>query len=810
MGVHTAAARRHGSVLKLVVVAALVLAAQSLGLVAAHADTPVLSQRIDGMTYQTNAPVNAVLTVGTTTYIGGDFTSVRPAGSAAGTNEVPRSHLAAVDNVTGALLPWNPGANGSVYALAGSPDGSRVYVGGNFGVLAAVTHKRLGAVTPYDPSTGSAGGSSIGSFAFSSDGKVYALAATASTLYVGGTFTTVNATARSRAAAVNTDGSLVAAWAPVMNDSVRSIALSPDGSWVYVGGEFTTVNGLTSEKNLTKLSPTTAAISKLAQHPLYPLWSVVVTNDAIFVGGNGAGGHASEFTTTGSNPGTQLWKFQTDGGVQAVYFLDGVLYVGGHFDNVCTGDTDGPTSGFKCPAGTVGATRHKLVAVIPDPASTLKYDVASWNPGANSPLGVFAFDSTGSNLQVGGQFTTIGGVHQQGYAEFTANQPPVASFTATCSVLTCSLNARASSDTGGPIASYAWDFGDGTTASGVTATHTWASNGTPSVTLTVTDNEGLKSSMTQTVSVASALPTARFTISCPDLTCSLDASGSSDPDGTISGYAWRFSDGGTGSGVTASHDFSASGSYDVTLTVTDNTGGTATSTQTVQVAQAVQSPISFVDGSAVAVNKTASSFSVQVPAAVQVGDQMLLTITDNNAQTATDPAGWTKVGSRSMSSDGSTGTSTVWQKVADAGDVGSAGSPGATLTVALSGSSKAALTLVAYRGTSTSTPVVGVSAAETVNRASHTTPSVSDIPSGAWVVSYWADRSTSTTAWTAPAGELTRLTSFGATGSTATIDALITDSGTQVPAGSRAGLTATANGSTGKAVMWTLVLAPAS
>ncbi|HEX5562733.1 MAG TPA: PKD domain-containing protein [Nocardioidaceae bacterium] len=803
MGAHTAAARRRGSVLKLVVVAALVLAAQSLGLVAAHADTSVLSQRIDGMTYQTNAPVNAVLTVGTTTYIGGDFTSVRPAGSAAGTNEVPRSHLAAVDNVTGALLPWNPGANGSVYALAGPPDGSRVYVGGNFSVLAGVTHKRLGAVTPYVPGTASAGGSSVGAFAVSADGKVYALAATASTVYLGGTFTTVDATARSRAAAVNTDGSLVAAWAPVMNDSVRSIALSPDGSWAYVGGEFTTVNGLPSEKNLTKLSPTTAAISKLSQHPLYPLWSVVVTPDAVFVGGNGAGGHASELTTSG----TQLWKFQTDGGVQAVYFLDGVLYVGGHFDNVCTGDTDGPTSGFKCPAGTVGATRHKLVAVIPDASSTLGYDVAPWNPGANSPLGVFAFDSTGSNLQVGGQFTTIGGVHQQGYAEFTANQAPVASFTSSCSVLTCSFNARASSDTGGPIASYAWDFGDGTTATGATATHTWARNGTPSVTLTVTDNEGLKTSMTQTVSVASALPTARFTVSCPDLTCSLDASGSSDPDGTISSYAWTFSDGGTGSGVTASHDFSATGagSYDVTLTVTDNTGGTVASTQTVKVAPAEQSPISYVDGSAVAVNKTASSFSLTVPrSAVQAGDQMLLTLTDNNSATATDPVGWTKVGSRTMSSDASSGTSTVWQRIADDSD------PGSTVTVQLSASSKAALTLVAYRGTSTTTPVTGASAAETVSRASHTTPAVTNIPSGAWVVSYWADRSTSTTSWTAPPGEATRLTSFGAAGSTATIDALVTDSGAQVAAGSRAGLTATADASTGKAAMWTLVLAPAS
>ena len=75
------------------------------------------------------------------------------------------------------------------------------------------------------------------------------------------------------------------------------------------------------------------------------------------------------------------------------------------------------------------------------------------------------------------------------------------------------------------------------------------------------------------------------------------------------------------------------------------------------------------------------------------------------------------------------------------------------------------------------------------------------------MVSYWADRSDNTTAWTAPANEPTRLQSPGAAGTTAHVDALLTDSGGPVAAGSRPGLTATTDG-TGKAAMWTLVLAP--
>ncbi|WP_305885098.1 pre-peptidase C-terminal domain-containing protein [Pleionea sp. CnH1-48] len=78
-------------------------------------------------------------------------------------------------------------------------------------------------------------------------------------------------------------------------------------------------------------------------------------------------------------------------------------------------------------------------------------------------------------------------------------------------------------------------------------------------------------------------PNAAFGFSCTDLNCSFDGSGSTDPDGTISSYAWNFGDGNTGSGVSPSHSFASAGSYTVTLTVTDNEGRTDSATQTVNV-----------------------------------------------------------------------------------------------------------------------------------------------------------------------------------------------------------------------------------
>ena len=80
-------------------------------------------------------------------------------------------------------------------------------------------------------------------------------------------------------------------------------------------------------------------------------------------------------------------------------------------------------------------------------------------------------------------------------------------------------------------------------------------------------------------------PTAAFTATASDLSVGLDASGSTDTDGTISSYAWDFGDGSTGDGKTASHTYSKAGTYTVTLTVTDDKGATGQSTQSVVVSE---------------------------------------------------------------------------------------------------------------------------------------------------------------------------------------------------------------------------------
>ena len=75
-------------------------------------------------------------------------------------------------------------------------------------------------------------------------------------------------------------------------------------------------------------------------------------------------------------------------------------------------------------------------------------------------------------------------------------------------------------------------------------------------------------------------PTAALSVNCQDLTCTFDASGSSDSDGTIVDYAWDFGDGALGSGESTTHSYSQPGTYTVTLTVTDDDGATDSTSDT--------------------------------------------------------------------------------------------------------------------------------------------------------------------------------------------------------------------------------------
>jgi PKD repeat protein len=213
----------------------------------------------------------------------------------------------------------------------------------------------------------------------------------------------------------------------------------------------------------------------------------------------------------------------------------------------------------------------------------------------------FGDGTTGSGSQTShtfpgpGEYTvTLRGTDNSGavgVAEETltivANQPPQMAFTATCDVRACDFDASASTDPDGNIVAYSWQFGDGQQRlndDDPEQPHTYASPGVYTVTLTGRDDDGAETTVSQDVAVdVNAPPTASFTVSCTLLACSVDGSASSDPDGTITSYAWTFGDGDAATGATADHTYSRPGTYTIGLTVTDDRGDEVSATRQVTV-----------------------------------------------------------------------------------------------------------------------------------------------------------------------------------------------------------------------------------
>lgn len=154
-----------------------------------------------------------------------------------------------------------------------------------------------------------------------------------------------------------------------------------------------------------------------------------------------------------------------------------------------------------------------------------------------------------------------------------------------------SVNGGTSSCACGPITAYAWDFGDGGSANGALANHSFTRDGIFTVTLTVTSATGTTATDHFAVAVGTLLPgdgpqavlKSDVTSGSAPLSVNFDGSESVDPDGGILSYAWDFGDGADASGPLASHTFTQPGTYQILLTVTDSQGRISTDTATITV-----------------------------------------------------------------------------------------------------------------------------------------------------------------------------------------------------------------------------------
>jgi hypothetical protein len=334
-----------------------------------------------GFAPDANAGVNAlaVSANGARVFAGGSFT---------GLGGVLRDRIAAVDATTGLPIPdWNPGANGTVFALASSPDGSKLYAGGTFTTIGGQNRTRLAEL---DPATGVVDSS----FRNGANNRIRALAAAGDRLYVGGVFTRVGGQTRTRLAAIDISTGLVdAQWAPTADAEVRALGVTATGASVFMGGDFSSISG-TSRKNLASVDAITGSVTTFTpSRPGFPMSRVIaltVSPGRVYAAIGGPGGRERAFNET---DGDVLWNLEADGDVQACTFAGGRVYIGGHFD-------------------TIGGSKRGSLAAAD--AGTGALD--PWDPNANGS--VWETAASGTQVFVGGDFTAVAQLVHQGYAIF--------------------------------------------------------------------------------------------------------------------------------------------------------------------------------------------------------------------------------------------------------------------------------------------------------------------------------------------------------------------------------------------------------
>lgn len=378
----------------------------------------------------------------------------------AGAGAVARPGIAALDTDTGVPLKWNPGRNprgAAVFALYADQTG--LWVGSDTEYIGDRLYRRP-RLAKFDLASGA---QEAPDNTASLPGR----------LFVGGrsgnSLTTAEFTGSDPGAPVTT-GDMGLAWGSVRGGAFLA------GGYLYYGW---------TDNRLYRRTFTGSSLgaSEAVTPYINPLWDLVLTGSGNTYKGAASNFHNQLSSITGmayhqgriyytrSNQPRLYWRwFNTDSGI-----------VGS--DEFTAGDN-----------GELSTSTGLVIG-----GGKVFYAARSGN---SSKLQSQEF--TGGRIS--GTPTTISTQNYSGRALFLAsadaayNEAPKAKATATCTELTCSFDGSTSTDADGTISSYAWDFGDGETGTGATVDHTYATPGTRTVKLTVTDNVGATHSTTVEVS----------------------------------------------------------------------------------------------------------------------------------------------------------------------------------------------------------------------------------------------------------------------------------------------------------------------
>ena len=326
-------------------------------------------------------------------FVGGDFISV---------GGKPRNNLAALNTTSFQPLAWDPNVHGIVHTVV--PTGSGIFIGGTFDAIGGAARNNFGAV---DTS-----GQPLANWAMNVNGTVNTLAVKGPTLYAGGAFTVVGTASRQGLAAFDIQGAALTDWAPqVGGGDIRSIALSNDDPPVlYAGGSFTSINS-TARSRLAALDTKTAALTSWAPAMTgNAVTAVALSTDSppvLYAGGDFATVSPAcsnlAAITTGASPAASCLS-NPDAPVHALSLApDNVLlYLGGEFT-------------------TVAGAPHAAVAALTVNDGNVTGWTPAPGPGAANTVRSLGLASDHGTLYMGGDFGTISGLPRAGLAVF---QPP--------------------------------------------------------------------------------------------------------------------------------------------------------------------------------------------------------------------------------------------------------------------------------------------------------------------------------------------------------------------------------------------------
>ncbi|HEY5114794.1 MAG TPA: LamG domain-containing protein [Nakamurella sp.] len=406
-------------------------AAADPGPVVQPASTAVTADALP--TVQIDGVAWAQAVVGNTVYVGGNFANARPAGAAAGANLTPRSNLLAYNITTGALITsFAPVINGAVQTVSASPDGSRIYIGGDFTTVNGVTKNRVAAFS-------TATGALITSFSVNIATRVKSIAATNTTVYVGGMFTAANGQPRTRLAAFSAANGALLAWNPGADYTVNALLLTPDQSKVIVGGSFQNLGGAAAY-GLGAVDSTNGTLVPWAANEQVrdagtssAIMSLSTDGTSVFGTGYvfGPGGNLEGTFSADPNSGTINWIEDCHGDTYGAFSTGGTVYTVSHA-HYC-----GNIGGF--PQSDPWSTNERhAIAFTANKTGTIGHDpygyfdwfgnpspsITNWFPelaqGKFTGQGQAAWSVTGNSQYVvmGGEFPTVNGTGQQGLVRF--------------------------------------------------------------------------------------------------------------------------------------------------------------------------------------------------------------------------------------------------------------------------------------------------------------------------------------------------------------------------------------------------------